>query len=56
MTAILPSSNPGLTKEELLAILSSHEELTREAIADAILANNARIAQRLSTYISSVSQ
>jgi hypothetical protein len=46
--------NPGLSKDEILKILASHDTITPEAIADVILANNERIALRVNTCVQSI--
>ena len=57
MTAQLRlSPNPGLGKDELLAILQKQPALTPEAIAEAIIANNAKMANIINTALESVSQ
>ena len=46
--------NPGLGKHELLAILQKQPNLTPEAVAEAIIANNAMMANRINTVVDSV--
>lgn len=46
--------NPGLSKDEILKILTSYDTITPEAIADVILANNERIALRVNTCVQSI--
>lgn len=46
--------NPGLSKEELLSILNMPLNLTPEAVADAIVANNKKLSNLINGALDSV--
>ena len=50
------TESPGLNKEELLSILQKQPALTPEAVAEAIVENNKRLASLFNTALDSVAR